>query len=113
MASAIGLTASIEFNLPAGAAMVLAFPLTLVAAVVLSTFISVTARERRDRLRKVVRGGAASILVVVSGAVIWLILMPRADQPMLDLFEWASGTSPEGFLTPGERAIYANALSGA
>jgi zinc/manganese transport system permease protein len=112
-ASALGLTASFEFNLPAGAAMVLAFALTLVAAVVLSAFVSVTARERRYRLRSLVRGAVASFLMVVCGAVIWLMVMPRADQPLLELFEWATGTGPEAFLTPAERAVYANALKSA
>jgi zinc/manganese transport system permease protein len=111
-ASALGLTASLEFNLPSGAAMVLAFALTLVAAVALSAFVSVTARERRYRLCRLVRGAAASFLIIVSGAVIWLMVMPRADQPMLDLFEWASRTGPEAYLTPAERAVYANALKG-
>ncbi|MEH2549225.1 ferric-dicitrate binding protein FerR (iron transport regulator) [Bradyrhizobium sp. AZCC 2262] len=37
------------------------------------------------------------------------MIMPRADQPMLDLLEWASGIGPEAFLTPIERAVYADA----
>lgn len=65
-----GLTASHAFNLPAGAAMVLAFAVTFVAAVVLSTFISVTTRERGCRLRRFFRGISASFLVTLSGAVI-------------------------------------------
>jgi zinc/manganese transport system permease protein len=112
-ASTIGLSASYAFNLPAGAAMVLAFAGTFIAAVVLSTFISVTTRERGRRLRGVFRGVSASVLVTLSGAVIWLMVMPRADQPMLYLFEWASGTGPQSFLTSAEGAVYKNALAGA
>jgi zinc/manganese transport system permease protein len=112
-ASAIGLAASFELNLPAGAAMVLAFALTLVVAVVLRAFTSVPAEQRRNRVGILVRAVSASILVIVSGAVIWLMIMPRADQPVLDLLEWASGIGPEPFLTPDERAVYADALRGA
>jgi hypothetical protein len=41
------------------------------------------------------------------------MVMPRANQPMLDLFDWATGTGPEAFLTPAERAAYADVLKGA
>jgi zinc/manganese transport system permease protein len=109
-ASAIGLAASFELDLPAGAAMVLAFALVLALAVVLRGFISVPAKDRGERFRILIRAISASILTTVAAAVIWLMIMPRADQPMLDVLEWAIGIGPEVFLEPNEREIYTDAL---
>lgn len=110
VASAIGLAASYELDLPAGAAMVLAFALVLAVAVILRAFISVSAKERRIRFRILVRALSAAILTIVAGAMIWLMIMPRADQPVLDLLERAVGIGPEAFLTPDEREAYAQAM---
>jgi zinc/manganese transport system permease protein len=109
-ASAVGLAASFEMDLPAGAAMVLAFALVLAVAIVLHAFISVSVGDRRARFRILIRTLSATILTTVAGAVIWLMAIPSADQPMLDVVEWAIGSGPEAFLTPNEQEIYADAL---
>jgi zinc/manganese transport system permease protein len=113
LASGIGLAASFEFSLPAGAAMVLAFALTLVAAGTLRAFISVAKEERRNRVRILIRTVSGCVLAIVAGAMIWLMIMPRADQPILDLLEWATGIGPATFLRSGEREVYADALRNA
>ncbi|MFM0341919.1 metal ABC transporter permease [Paraburkholderia fungorum] len=109
-ASVVGLAASFEFDLPAGAAMVLAFALTLAVAIILRAFISLSGEEGKNRLRFLIKGVSVTILTVVSAAMIWLMVMPAADQPMLDVLELASGIGPEAFMTPSERAIYADAV---
>jgi zinc/manganese transport system permease protein len=108
-ASGFGLAASFEFELPAGAAMVIAFALALAVAVILRGFISVPAEHRRHRFRILVRCISVTVLTTVSATMIWLMAMPGADQPMLDVMEWAVGIGPETFLTPSEREIYADA----
>jgi zinc/manganese transport system permease protein len=108
-ASTIGLSASFELDLPAGAAMVLAFALVLAAAIVLRALISVPAEERGNRFRVFIRAIAASILTTVAGSMIWLMSMPGADQPVLGVVERTIGIGPEMFLTSGDRQIYADA----
>jgi zinc/manganese transport system permease protein len=108
-ASAFGLAASFEFELPAGAAMVVAFALSLAVAVILRGFISVPAEHRKHRFGILVRCISVTILSTVSATMIWLMAMPGADQPMLNVMERAVGIGPETFLTPSEREIYADA----
>jgi zinc/manganese transport system permease protein len=109
-ASAAGLAASFEFDLPAGAAMVLAFALALAVAIVVRGFVSVPAKERKHRFLIVIRGISVIALTSVSGAMVCLMVLPSADQPVLDVLERAVGIGPETFLTPSERAIYSDAL---
>jgi zinc/manganese transport system permease protein len=94
-ASAVGLAASFELEMPTGAAMVLAFALTLVIGVALRALILNPAEERRIRRRIFLRSVSASILLTVKLSVFGLMIMPRADQPMLDLLQSAIGIGPK------------------
>ncbi|REG49124.1 zinc/manganese transport system permease protein [Paraburkholderia sp. BL6669N2] len=110
VASAVGLAASFGFDLPAGAAMVLAFSLTLASAMVLRAFVSVSGAARKARFCAFFQGVSAIVLTIVCAGMIWFMSMPTADQPLLDVLEWASGMGPETIMTPGERAVYADAM---
>jgi zinc/manganese transport system permease protein len=46
-------------------------------------------------------------------SAIWLMIMPRADQPMFDLLQSATGIGPATFLAVQERAVYVEALKDA
>ena len=112
-ASAFGLAASFELDLPTGAAMVIAFAFTLVLGAALRALLLRSAEERRIHLRVFFRAVSASVLVIVSLAVFWLMIMPLADQPVLDLLQSATGIGPEPFLTVEEREAYGGALNDA
>lgn len=109
IASAIGLAASLALDLPAGAAMVLSFGLVLCVAMVVYAFVSVPAAARITRLYLLMRATSAIVLTTVAAAMIWLMAMPRADQPLLHVLEWATGIGPTAFLTTEERQVYASA----
>jgi zinc/manganese transport system permease protein len=112
-ASALGLAASFEFDLPTGAAMVIAFALTLVLGAALRALILRSAEERRIRVIGFFRAISASVLVAVLLAAFWLMIMPCADQPALDLLQSTTGIGPEAFLTVEEREAYGAALNDA
>jgi zinc/manganese transport system permease protein len=112
-ASAIGLGTSLAWDLPAGAAMVMAFAFVLVVACVVHGLASVCAKKRKARLRGFARAISAGALAVIAAAALWLVAMPRADQPLLDLLEAASGMDARRFLTPEEHVVYAEALRSA
>lgn len=112
-ASAIGLGVSLAWDFPAGAAMVMAFAGTLVIACMLRGLAGAGAGQRKARLQTVARAMATGALAVIAAAALWLVVMPRADQPLLDLLEAASGTDARRWLTPGERVVYAEALQSA
>ena len=110
-ASVIGLAASFEFDLPAGAAMVLAFAFALAIAVILRACVSVPREQRKYRFRSLIRGISVATLSTVSAAMIWLMAVPGAGQPLLDVLEGVIGIGPQTFLTRDEREVYAHALT--
>jgi zinc/manganese transport system permease protein len=112
-ASAIGLGASFAWDLPAGAAMVLAFASALVVACALRALLLVSPAQRKARARGLAKAVSTGVLAVVAAAMLWLLLMPRADQPVLDLLDALSGMDSRRFLTPEERSMYADALQSA
>jgi zinc/manganese transport system permease protein len=110
IASAIGLAGSYVFDLPTGAAMVLAFGLCLVLAGLVRAFVFVSAGQRRANLRAAARTVAILALVVYLASSLWLILIPAADQPLAAMFEEVTGLGPAYFLNAGERDIYESAV---
>ena len=113
VASAAGLAASGAWDLPTGAALVLAFAAVLLMACLLRSVFQVSPQQRLTSLRKFARAVCAGILGMASLAMIWLIVAPRADQPWLVVVEKVLGTGPEQFLTPTERQRYAAAIAAA
>jgi zinc/manganese transport system permease protein len=94
-ASLAGLIASYAWDLPTGSAMVCAFGAALALAG-LAWPVLRGGTESVRRLARAARGGVAALLLL-SGA--WLVVAPRADQPLLDSVEYA---------VPGVRELYMN-----
>src|SRR5207302_1303049 len=110
LASALGLAGSFVLDLPTGAAMVVAFVVTLVLAGLAKALVFVPATQRRHHWQ--VAGTAAAVLALVGvlGSSLWLTFNPAADQPLLALAERATGLGPASFLDAGDRATYQEAV---
>jgi zinc/manganese transport system permease protein len=106
LTSAAGLAVSLAFDLPTGAAMVCVFGVALVVAGLLYPFLR---DDRRSALRislATVRWCAA---VVLAGSAIQLALAPRADQPLLDVSEYAFPSLRTLYFSRSEAATWAEA----
>jgi zinc/manganese transport system permease protein len=104
--SAAGLAISFAFDLPTGAAMVCTFGAVLALSALGRPLLH---GDRRRALRKAfaaARWGAAAILLASAVA---FAAAPRADQPLLDLAEYAIPALRALYLTPSERAAFADA----
>ena len=110
VASALGLAGAFAFDLPTGAALVVAFALTLIVAGIVKVLVWGDAAERRRHRRAAARAvaGLVAAIALLSGA--WLIAAPEADQPLLDVVEAATGIGPTPFLSDGERTAYRDAV---
>ena len=93
VASLAGLAASYAWDLPTGAAMVCTFGAALALA----------GLWRARGVVEKVRMGLAAILVL-SG--LWLMALPRADQPLLDGAEYLFPAVRGLYMTPVEQAAY-------
>jgi zinc/manganese transport system permease protein len=109
VASATGLATSYAWDLPTGAALVIAFAAVLLAACLLRAILLVSPQQRLASMHKFARTVCVGIFAIASLAMLWLIGEPRADQPLLVFVEKIIGTGPEEFLTPAERQTYAAA----
>jgi len=110
-ASALGLIASYAGDLPTGAAMVCMFGLALIAAALLKPWLTAPA-ARRAQLHAQTRSAIViglGALLLLSGA--WLVLQPRADQPLLDAAEAAFPRLRALFLTPAEHDVFLEAAA--
>ena len=96
-ASAMGLAASYAWDLPTGAVMVCAFGVALTLAGVAHPFAHGGRGARTAGQMLTVARWCASLVLIVSGT--WLMVAPRADQPLLDAAELA---------VPGLRGLYMN-----
>jgi zinc/manganese transport system permease protein len=109
LASAAGLAGSYVLDLPTGAAMVAAFALALVIAGLAKALVFVDAVRRAANARIAARSAIALALVLVLASSVWLIVNPAADQPLVAVFEAATGLEPGHFLSASERDIYESA----
>jgi zinc/manganese transport system permease protein len=112
-ASAAGLGTSFVLDLPAGAALVIAFAVMLLLACTVRALVLVPARLRQDRLRRLAQAACVGSLAIGIAAMAWLIVAPHADQPAIELVEKLTGTGPERFLTRAERGAYRQAAASA
>jgi len=86
VASAAGLIASYFFDLPTGAAMVCAFGFALGLAGIAYPFFRGDRRRAFGSARLFLRWGVA---LVLAASALQLMAAPRADQPLLDVAEYA------------------------
>ena len=110
LASALGLAGSFVLDLPTGAAMVVAFVLTLALAGLAKALVFVPAAQRRHNWRTAGAGAAVLALVAVLASSVWLVFNPAADQPLLAALERTTGIGPGTFLSTDDRAIYEEAI---
>ena len=109
VASAVGLAGSYALDLPTGAAMVAAFALALVVAGLAKALVFIDAPRRSVNRRIATRAATVSALALVLASSLWLIFNPTADQPLVAVFEDATGLGPSHFLKPSDRDIYESA----
>jgi zinc/manganese transport system permease protein len=109
-ASAVGLAGAFFLDLPTGAAMVTAFALALVVAGAAKALLLTGAEQRQRNRRIAARAATGLALVFILVSSLWLIAYPAADQPLLAVFERASGLDPSAFLNAREREIFADAV---
>jgi zinc/manganese transport system permease protein len=109
-ASAVGLGASYYWDLPTGAAMVCTFGVVLMLAAMARPWFFVTRARRRQAYVKTRSAFIVGILgaIFLSGA--WLIIKPRADQPLLDMLEAWYPAIRAPFLSNAEREILQQAV---
>jgi zinc/manganese transport system permease protein len=104
-ASITGLAASYVWDLPTGSAMVCAFGVALALAGLVWPVVR-GGREQAVKFVRVARAGTAAVLVL-SGA--WLVIAPRADQPLLDSLEYAVPALRSLYMNERELATYRDA----
>jgi len=106
LTSAVGFAASFAFDLPTGAAMVCAFGAALaLAGLVYPLFRG----DRSIALHIAVVAARWGLAAVIAGSAIQLAVAPRADQPLLDLLEFAAPSLRSLYLTQAETAAYQDA----
>ena len=106
VASAAGLAGSYAFDLPTGAAMVIAFALFLVLAGAVKALLFVGPARRKANLIFATLAVLALTLIVAFASSIWLIVNPTADQPLAAIFEGATGLGPATFLSASDRQTF-------
>ncbi len=106
LTSAAGLAASFAFDLPTGAAMVCAFGVALAVAGMLYPFL----RGNRERaLRAAIATTRWAVAAILAASAIQLAAAPRADQPLIDLAEYAVPSLRALYFTRTELATFADA----
>jgi len=105
LVSTLGLWASFAWDLPTGAAVVVAFG-ALMAAVACALGLRALARDLRARGWEALRGAAVAASAAVALAGVLLAALPRMDHHWLDWIENAAPAVELVFLTPGERQAW-------
>jgi zinc/manganese transport system permease protein len=106
LTSAAGFAASFAFDLPTGAALVCAFGAALALAGVVYPFIR---GDRPSVLRIAVTAIRWSTVALIAGTALQLAAAPRADQPLLDLLEYAAPSLRNLYFTSTEAATWRDA----
>jgi zinc/manganese transport system permease protein len=104
--SAAGLAASFVFDLPTGATMVCTFGTSLACAGALYPFLKGDRQKAARNAILAIRWIGAAIL---AGSAVQLAVAPRADQPLLDLAEYAIPSLRTLYFTRAEAATFADA----
>jgi zinc/manganese transport system permease protein len=97
---------SFALDLPTGAAMVCTFGAALVLAGLLYAFL----REGRGRALRITAATVRwSIAAILAASAVQLAVAPRADQPLLDVAEYAVPALRHLYFTPAEEATFVDA----
>ena len=104
--SAAALAASFAFDLPTGAAMVCAFGISLAVAGMLYPFLR---GDHRKALRVTLASTRGIVAAILAASAIQLAAAPRADQPLIDLAEYALPQLRSLYFTATEQAAFADA----
>jgi zinc/manganese transport system permease protein len=104
--SAAGLAASFAFDLPTGATMVCAFGASLALAGTIYPFLR---GNRRSALRGALATARWSVAAILAASALQWAAAPRADQPLIDLAEYAAPSLRTLYFTRTEQATFADA----
>ena len=104
--SAAGLAASFAFDLPTGAAMVCAFGVSLALAGMLYPFLR---DNRRWAMRSAISTARWIGAAILAGSALQLAAAPRADQPLIDMAEYAIPSLRALYFTRAEATTFADA----
>ncbi|MDD1721854.1 MAG: metal ABC transporter permease [Euryarchaeota archaeon] len=106
VASAAGLVASYFFDLPTGAAMVCAFGFALALAGIAYPFVQGDRRRALSGALLALRWGGS---LVLAASALQLMAAPRADQPLLDVAEFAAPSLRNLYFSKAEAVTFADA----
>jgi len=106
LTSAAGLAASFIFDLPTGAAMVCAFGAAMAVAGLLYPFLR---GNRHGALRVATATARWSAAAVLAGTALQLAAAPRADQPLIDIIEYALPSLRTLYFTRTEETTFVDA----
>jgi zinc/manganese transport system permease protein len=104
--SAAGLAASFAFDMPTGAAMVCAFGAALAVAGLLYPFLR---GNRQSAMRVAIATARWTGAVILAGSAIQWAAAPRADQPLIDLIEYAVPSLRTLYFTRAELTTFTDA----
>jgi zinc/manganese transport system permease protein len=104
--SAMGLAVSFVFDLPTGAAMVCAFGTSLALA---GALYPVLRGDRRWAIRSTVATVRWISAAILAGSALQFAVAPRADQPLIDVAEYAVPALRTLYLTRAEATTFADA----
>ena len=106
LTSAAALAASFAFDLPTGAAMVCAFGVSLGVAGMLYPLLR---GDRRKALHVTLASTRGILAAVLAASALQWAIAPRADQPLIDLAEYALPQVRSLYFTAAEQAAFADA----
>src|SRR3954451_9234516 len=106
LTSAVGLATSFAFDLPTGAAMVCVFGVALALAGLIYPFVR---GDRSVALAAAVATARWGIAVLLAASALQLAVTPRADQPLLDMLEYAAPSLRSLYFTKAEDATHRDA----
>jgi zinc/manganese transport system permease protein len=104
--SAAGLAASFAFDLPTGAAMVCAFGAALAAAGLIYPFLR---GNRQNAWRVMIATARWTGAAILAGSALQMMAAPRADQPLIDMVEYAIPSLHTLYFTRAEQTTFADA----
>lgn len=106
VATTAGLALSYAADLPTGSTLVCVFG----AALALAAALRATVFANTDRRRAGARTARMALAAVLAASGVWFAFQPRADQPLIDTVERAFPAMRDAYMSPGETAMYRDAV---